>query len=282
MVNELNELDTQKQHLFTSPTGDDAQKLTRIREVLIVDDEEPFLLTIADGLSIYKNNFSLLTATNGAEAIKILKASSLIDLVVTDLSMPKIDGFELLAYMNRNYPKIPVILMTAFGTPKIEEIVHNMGIFRYLEKPLDIDVLAENIFAGLGIKAVNSEPQRTKIELPAEPSQRTAAMPEQAAFTVEPTSTPLHTKTKVEEKKQSILAPSSVLPRIEEEMKSKSLATFGSRTGISVADLQKMREEARLKAKAKTKAEIEKKVLEEAERKEKLEIKTKTEAGKKA
>ena len=126
----------------------------RVREVLIVDDEEPLLLSIADGLSIYRKFFNLQTATNGADAVKVLKSSPVIDLVVTDLSMPKMDGFELLAYINRNYPRIPVILMTAFGTPKIEEIVNNMGLFRYLEKPLDINVIAENIFAALNINAV--------------------------------------------------------------------------------------------------------------------------------
>ncbi len=131
----------------------EGQREWRVREVLIVDDEEPLLLTIADGLSIYKKYFNLHTATNGADAVKVLKSSPVIDLVVTDLSMPKMDGFELLAYMNRNYPKIPVILMTAFGTPKIEEIVSSMGVFRYLEKPLDINSVADNILEALSVKS---------------------------------------------------------------------------------------------------------------------------------
>jgi len=130
---------------------DGGQTIRCMREVLIVDDEEPLLLTIAEGLSIYKKYFNLHTATNGADAVKILKSLIRVDLVLTDLSMPKMDGFELLAYMNRNYPKIPVILMTAFGTPKIEEIVGSMGTFRYLEKPLDINTLADNIFEALAI-----------------------------------------------------------------------------------------------------------------------------------
>jgi DNA-binding NtrC family response regulator len=160
MGNNLSSFETLKQRI--SQSGQDAgdvkeeQKTGRVREVLIVDDEEPLLLSIADGLSIYKKYFNLLTATNGADAVKILKSSPVIDLVVTDLSMPKMDGFELLAYMNRNYPQIPVILMTAFGTPKIEEIVNNMGIFRFLEKPLDINVIADNIFAALSIKSALS------------------------------------------------------------------------------------------------------------------------------
>jgi len=132
--------------------GENTLTPARAREVLIVDDEEPLLLSIAEGLSIYKKYFNLLTATNGLEAVMLLKSSPAIDLVITDLSMPKMDGFELIAYMSRNYPKIPVIMMTAFGTPKIEEIIQKMGIYRYLEKPLDINVIADNILNALTIK----------------------------------------------------------------------------------------------------------------------------------
>jgi DNA-binding NtrC family response regulator len=154
MVKELSSLELLKKRLSVSSSDGDsaAQKRERVREVVIVDDEEPLLLSIAEGLSIYKRYFNLLTATNGMEAVKLLKSSPVIDLVITDLSMPKMDGFELLAYVNRNYPKIKVIMMTAFGTPKIEEIVQNMGLFRYLEKPLDINVMADNIFDALSIK----------------------------------------------------------------------------------------------------------------------------------
>lgn len=124
----------------------------RVREVLIVDDEEPLLLSIDDGLSVYRNYFTLLTATNGMDAVKLLKAKSSIDLVITDLSMPKMDGFELLTYVKRNFPRIPVILMTAYGTPKIENIVKTLGLSGYLEKPLDINVFADNIFSALHLE----------------------------------------------------------------------------------------------------------------------------------
>jgi len=147
---------TEKKRPFITTKENDDGKNTetppRAREVLIVDDEEPLLLSIAEGLSIYKKYFNLLTATNGMEAVKLLNSPLVIDLVITDLSMPKMDGFELIAYMNRNYPKIPVIMMTAFGTPKIEEIIQKMGIYRYLEKPLDINVIADNILDALAIE----------------------------------------------------------------------------------------------------------------------------------
>ena len=124
--------------------------------VLLVDDEEPFLDSLSDGLSSYRKYFQVLTAINGKEAVKVLKLHP-INLVITDLSMPVMDGFELLAYMSRNYPTIPVVLMTAYGTPKIEEIVMNMGVFRYLELPIDVDTMADIIIDALNMRV----PQQT-------------------------------------------------------------------------------------------------------------------------
>jgi CheY-like chemotaxis protein len=292
MSNGLSSFEILKQRLFTSlatPKKDEIHRTARVKEVLIVDDEEPFLLSIADGLSIYKKYFNLLTATNGAEAIKILKSSSLIDLVVTDLSMPKMDGFELLAYMNRNYAKIPVILMTAFGTPKIEEIVHNMGVFRYLEKPLDINILAENISDALEFKYIKVESGPTKNDAPASPviqktttvqkpvfSQKPTAIdtpakasiapkqPQQARA-ISPAPEPIQGKTKSDKEETPVFASMNPTPNFEEEMRSKSLATFGARTGLFAADLQKMRLEACLKAEAQAKFEALERARQKAE-----------------
>lgn len=151
----LNEMAQEKNDVLTTETVKSPKyhrKDSGILEVLIVDDEETLLLSIDDGLSIYKQYFTLMTATNGVDAVNLLKSKMSIDLVITDLKMPRMDGFELLTYIQRNFPHIPVILMTAYGTPKIEEIVKTMGIYGYLEKPLDINTIAETIFEALKIK----------------------------------------------------------------------------------------------------------------------------------
>ncbi|MGQ9474106.1 MAG: response regulator, partial [Candidatus Caldatribacteriaceae bacterium] len=116
-----------------------------MKNVLIVDDEKSFLLSLADGLSAYAADFNVLTAENSKEAVDILKSAK-VDLVITDLKMPEMDGFELLAYMSRNSPSIPVIVMTAFGSPEIEERLQAQGISLYLEKPVDFDILVSKIF----------------------------------------------------------------------------------------------------------------------------------------
>jgi CheY-like chemotaxis protein len=120
--------------------------------ILIVDDDKTFLLSLSDGLSSHDSMFNILTAGNGKEAVEELK-ENIIDLVITDLKMPEMDGFELMAFMSRNYPHIPVIVITAFGTPEIEKNLKSLGTFQYLEKPLDFNVLIERISEGLESKS---------------------------------------------------------------------------------------------------------------------------------
>ena len=113
--------------------------------ILIVDDDKTFLLSLVEGLRAHDQEFEIRTAENGKIATQILKDES-VDLIITDLKMPVMDGFELLAYMSSHHPRIPVIVMTAYGTPVIENSVSHLGAIRYLEKPLDFDLLVDNIY----------------------------------------------------------------------------------------------------------------------------------------
>jgi len=105
-------------------------------------------MSLSDGLKAYAGDFSVTTAANGAKAIAYLTDSP-VDLVVTDLKMPILDGFELLAHMGSHHPHLPVIVMTAFGTPDIEKRIDTLGALLYIEKPLDFKVLAGKINEGL-------------------------------------------------------------------------------------------------------------------------------------
>ncbi|MFC1885259.1 response regulator, partial [Thermodesulfobacteriota bacterium] len=119
-----------------------------MKHVLIVDDEEEFLLTMQAGFEPYKDRFEVLTALNGKEAVKVLE-STRINLVVTDLKMPEMDGFELLAFIKSNFPEIPAIVMTAFATPGMETELRQAGNIRMLEKPVDFGELTQLILSFL-------------------------------------------------------------------------------------------------------------------------------------
>jgi CheY-like chemotaxis protein len=119
-----------------------------MKTILLVDDENNFLLSLADMLKSSNNDFSVVTAVNGKEACNIVDSGK-IDLVVTDLNMPQMDGFELMAHISQSYPDTPVIAMTAYGTPEMESRLSNMGAFQYIEKPIDFDSLLHMIKEGL-------------------------------------------------------------------------------------------------------------------------------------
>ncbi|MBF0101289.1 MAG: response regulator [Desulfobacterales bacterium] len=118
------------------------------RKVLIVDDDKALLHLLRMKFEKFNDQFITLTAENGKEAEELLKSHS-ISLVVTDLQMPHVDGFALLALLTKNYPDIPVIVMTAHGRTKTEAVVKSKGAARYIEKPVVVETLAKEIIEEL-------------------------------------------------------------------------------------------------------------------------------------
>ena len=119
-----------------------------MKNILLVDDETNFLLSLADMLKVSNNDFAVATAGDGIEACKVMDSGN-IDLVVTDLNMPGMDGFQLMAHIGKDHPETPVIAMTAYGTPEMESRLGDLGVFKYIEKPIDFDSLLNMINAGL-------------------------------------------------------------------------------------------------------------------------------------
>ena len=119
-----------------------------IRNVLIVDDDREMLLALKDGLSKYKETFSVLIAEDGTVAVKILKEKAF-SLVVTDLKMPQMDGFALLTHIMENYPDIPVIIITGYSTPEMERLARKGGAVGYIAKPFMLEDLARDIMTTL-------------------------------------------------------------------------------------------------------------------------------------
>lgn len=107
-------------------------------QVLIVEDDTDLREALEDTLSL--EGWSYVSAGNGQEALLLLKKES-VSLIVSDVSMPVMDGHRLLESVRENWPGIPVVLMTAFGS--INQAVEAMrqGAADYLVKPFEPDVL---------------------------------------------------------------------------------------------------------------------------------------------
>jgi CheY-like chemotaxis protein len=118
------------------------------KNVLLADDEHAVIQSLEQGLAGYKDVFSIVSAADGEEAIKKLGQED-ISLVVTDLRMPKTDGFGVLAHVMECYPDIPVIVMTGYSTTEIERLASQGGAVGYIPKPFKPNTLAELIMAWL-------------------------------------------------------------------------------------------------------------------------------------
>ena len=119
-----------------------------VKKILIVDDDQEMLLALQSGFGKYQDSFSVQIAKDGVEAVERLKQEA-ISLVVTDLKMPRMDGFALLQHIMQHYPDIPVIVITGYSTPKMEKMARRGGAVGYIAKPFMLDNLARQIMATL-------------------------------------------------------------------------------------------------------------------------------------
>ena len=111
------------------------------KEFLIVDDSEDTIAMLDQLLKI--NGANVTSATNGAEALRLASEREF-DVVLSDISMPEMDGFEFLRRLRKisGREQIPVIAITGFGRPDDVERVRAAGFFSHLTKPLNLDALA--------------------------------------------------------------------------------------------------------------------------------------------
>lgn len=109
-----------------------------MNKILIVDDELNMRLVLQAMLK--KEGYDVTTASDGLEALKILKSGQM-DIVVTDLKMPKLDGMGLLDRIIRDDPSTPVIIITAHGTIATAVDALKKGAFDYITKPFEQDEL---------------------------------------------------------------------------------------------------------------------------------------------
>lgn len=109
-----------------------------MEKILIVEDKESLAQMLRETLEL--EGYEVVTAADGAEGINIFKADR-VDLVLTDLRLPKKNGIEVLKASKDRNPLIPVIVMTAYGSVETAVAAMKAGAFDFITKPLDTDYL---------------------------------------------------------------------------------------------------------------------------------------------
>lgn len=107
-------------------------------KILLIDDEVQFVDTLKDRL--FLRGFDAAVAYNGEGGLKKVKANPP-DVIVLDLRMPGIDGFEVLRAVKKTNPEVQVIILTGHGGDAEEASAFRMGAYSFLRKPMDIDDL---------------------------------------------------------------------------------------------------------------------------------------------
>ncbi len=110
------------------------------KKILIVDDEEVFLEQLKDALENSSLDLRIDTASDGVEALEKMEAERH-DIVITDVKMPRMDGYTLLREIQNRFPSTYVVVITAFGSISGAVEAIKYGAYDFLEKPFNIDSL---------------------------------------------------------------------------------------------------------------------------------------------
>lgn len=115
-----------------------------IRKVLFVDDDQILRAAIEQRLQRHREQFQLVTAVDGFDAVGKLKQHP-VSLVVLDLVMPRLDGVSLIAHLRQNYPDLPFIIASGIGEKQVAEVARNNTAYAHLNKPFQADDLVRLI-----------------------------------------------------------------------------------------------------------------------------------------
>lgn len=114
----------------------------QLKRILVVDDEENARIALSKILS--REGYDVASAGNGFEALTYLRERE-VELIITDINMPEMNGMVFLRELNKFHPASNVIMITAYGEVESYIEAMNLGAFEYINKPVKIDELKKII-----------------------------------------------------------------------------------------------------------------------------------------
>ncbi len=118
--------------------------------VMIVDDEDTIRTVLR--LTLTKAGYDVVEADHGGKGIEAIGADDnafMLDVILCDIRMPKINGLEAIAFFQQQYPSVPIIVVTGFPDQKMATDLLTQGVFAYLVKPVEKDKLLATVQAAM-------------------------------------------------------------------------------------------------------------------------------------
>ncbi len=113
------------------------------KRVALVDDDETILA--AFGSLLRYAGYACFTYQDPFDFIKNIGQENRFDVVVLDMNMPKVTGIELISWIRKRDPELPIVMMTAWGSEDIEELAYRSGANLFLQKPVSLDALTRTL-----------------------------------------------------------------------------------------------------------------------------------------
>ncbi|MEK6550001.1 MAG: response regulator [Nitrospirota bacterium] len=114
--------------------------------ILIVDDEESIRKALR--LTLTKAGYDVVEADDGAKGIEVIGADDnplMVDVIICDIRMPKINGLEAIAYFQQQHPSVAVLVLTGYPDIQLATALLKQGVVDYLVKPVERDKLVAGV-----------------------------------------------------------------------------------------------------------------------------------------
>lgn len=119
-----------------------------VKQILVVDDHFEMLEFLRSMLELSNRDHQVLGVPSAEEGFLELRRTPF-DLVITDVRLPGMSGFELVRQIQALRPDLPIIMITAYSSPQGKREAAELGVYRYFEKPLDADALLASVHTAL-------------------------------------------------------------------------------------------------------------------------------------
>jgi len=127
---------------FGVSTGDKV----RLGRVLVVDDEDSIRSVLR--MTLTQAGYDVEEADDGGKAVEVLNSGDnplMIDTIICDIRMPRINGVEAITYFRAQYPSLPVIVLTGYHDESLASSLRRQGIVEFLEKPAEREQILASV-----------------------------------------------------------------------------------------------------------------------------------------
>ena len=121
--------------------------LVQMKTILIVEDDQFTCFLLREAFALFSKDHTVRVAGDGGEALGIMEKEQ-IDVILTDIMMPVMDGFELIAAVRSRNRDIPIYVMTSYSPSLMEERLKGLDITGYFPKPYDLQTMISLIKRG--------------------------------------------------------------------------------------------------------------------------------------